>query len=168
MRVLGIDPGSRITGYGCVESPASGGDPKLVEAGVIRLNGRDSFHARLAELYEDLGAILDHLTPDRVVVEKLYSHYAHPTTAIRMGHARGVILLAAQVRSVGLAELGATEIKKSITGNGHASKRQMQESVRAQLGLDETPKPADVADAIAIALCASRRLGLEQCDLARR
>ena len=95
------------------------------------------------------------------MVEKLFAHYRHPTTAIVMGHARGVILLAAAQAGIPVDELAATEIKKSLTGFGHATKRQMQLSVQAQCRLAEPPSPVDVSDAIAIALCASRRLILD-------
>ncbi len=165
MRVLGIDPGLRLTGYGCVERPAAGGhgrrsrgpDALLVEGGVIRLKARASVSARLEELEADLCGVIGRLEPDAVAVEKLYAHYKHPTTAIVMGHARGVVLLAVQRAGLRLVELGATEVKKSLTGNGHASKEQMQRGVQVQLGLAGPPRPADVADAIAIGLCALRR-----------
>ncbi len=158
MRIIGIDPGLRLTGYGCVELKPGRAEPTLIEAGVIRLTASEPVSNRLVELLTDLGSILDQLGPDCMAVEKLYAHYAHPTTAIKMGHARGVILLAARQRNIEIDELGATEIKKSITGNGHASKRQMQIAVQAQCRLREMPHPPDVADAIAIGLCAARRL----------
>ncbi len=164
MRIIGIDPGLRLTGYGCVNITSNRLEPELVEAGVIRLTASQSVAQRLVELFEDLGTILDQLEPECVAVEKLYAHYAHPTTAIKMGHARGVILLTAQQRHIELQELGATEIKKSVTGNGHASKRQMQIAVQAQCGLREMPHPPDVADAIAIALCAARRLSTRRAE----
>ncbi len=171
MRVLGIDPGLRITGYGCVEGAPTdrrgrkhvGADAILIEGGVIRLDASTSVSARLQELDADLTETIARLKPDAVAVEKLYAHYKHPTTAIVMGHARGVVLLAIQRartadgQRVRLIELGATEVKKSLTGNGHASKEQMQRGVQQQLGLSAAPKPADVADAIAIGLCGLRR-----------
>lgn len=165
MRVLGIDPGLRITGYGCVEGAPSdrrgrkaiGPDAVLVEGGVIRLDAKTTISARLAELETDLNETIRRLKPDAVAVEKLYAHYKHPTTAIVMGHARGVVLLAIERAGVRLVELGATEVKKSLTGNGHASKEQMQRGVQHQLGLSVPPRPADVADAIAIGLCGLRR-----------
>jgi crossover junction endodeoxyribonuclease RuvC len=164
MRILGIDPGLRLTGYGCVESPPAAtrrsrasADALLVEGGVIRLNVRLSVSARLVELDNDLREIIDRLKPDAVAVEKLYAHYKHPTTAIVMGHARGIVLLSIQRAGLKLFELGATEVKKSLTGNGHASKDQMQRGVQAQLALSAPPRPPDVADAIAIGLCALRR-----------
>jgi crossover junction endodeoxyribonuclease RuvC len=114
--------------------------------------------SRLAELDVDLREIIERLKPEAVAVEKLYAHYNHPTTAIVMGHARGVVLLNIERAGLKLIELGATEVKKSLTGNGHASKEQMQRGVQAQLGLSAPPRPADVADAIAIGLCGLRRL----------
>jgi crossover junction endodeoxyribonuclease RuvC len=167
MRILGIDPGLRLTGYAVIEpppAPAPGGparwgapDASIIEAGVIRLSPRASVCERLGELDADLKDIIERCRPETMAVEKLYAHYAHPTTAIIMGHARGVVLLAARRAGLELVELGATEVKKSLTGHGHASKEQMQRGVQAQLGLPAAPQPADVADAIAIALCALRR-----------
>ena len=129
----------------------------LVEGGVIRLDAKLSVSARLRELDVDLAEIIARLEPEAVAVEKLYAHYKHPTTAIVMGHARGVVLLAIERAGLRLIELGATEVKKSLTGNGHASKEQMQRGVQQQLGLSAPPRPADVADAIAIGLCGLRR-----------
>lgn len=165
MRVLGVDPGLRLTGYACVEvrgdgdrrSVSAGEGVALIEAGVIRLNAKHSVSQRLVELDEDLRAVIERLRPGTVAVEKLYSHYKHPTTAAIMGHARGVVLLAICRADLVLVELGATAVKKSLTGHGHASKSQVQRAVQAQLGLAGAPEPADVADAIAIALCAVRR-----------
>ncbi|HEB61190.1 MAG TPA: crossover junction endodeoxyribonuclease RuvC [Phycisphaeraceae bacterium] len=154
---MGIDPGLQRTGYGCVSIDGPG-EPVLIEAGVIRLKSATPVVERLLELHRDFGEILGRMQPDRVVVEKLYAHYKHPTTAIVMGHARGVILLAAQQAGAKVEELAATEIKKAITGFGHASKRQVQLAVQAQCRLDQPPTPVDVSDAIAIALCAARRV----------
>ena len=160
MRILGIDPGLRLTGFACLEAARTTrtvAQATLIEAGVIRLNGKLPVADRLVELETDLAEIIERTRPRALSVEKLYAHYAHPTTAIVMGHARGVVLLQARKSGLDVIELGATEVKKSLTGNGHASKLQMQESVRMQLGLPGRPEPADVADAIAIALCAMRR-----------
>jgi crossover junction endodeoxyribonuclease RuvC len=157
MRVLGIDPGLSVTGYGCVDASGSL-EPSLVEAGVLRLPVRAPMPVRLGRLYESLIEIVGSLRPDIMVVEQLFSHYGHVRTAILMGHARGVVLLAAHARGVAVDELGATEVKKAVTGNGHASKDQMQRAVMSQCRLAEPPQPSDVADAIGIALCAARRL----------
>ncbi|HYC99804.1 MAG TPA: crossover junction endodeoxyribonuclease RuvC [Phycisphaerales bacterium] len=163
MRVLGIDPGLRLTGYGCVEparaqgakSPPAGA--RIVEAGVFKLDAKSSVSDRLAELEGDLVALLERVEPDLASVEQLYAHYKHPATAIVMGHARGVILLALRRAHVPLVELRPNEVKKASTGYGHAAKDQIQRAMQFQFGLKEIPKPPDVADALAIALTAMRR-----------
>lgn len=158
MRIFGVDPGLRLTGYACIEADADRPDapPRLIEAGVFRLRVRTSVADRLLELDADLADALDRLRPDAAGVESLFSHYKRPTTAVVMGHARGVILLALRRAGAPIVELRPTRVKKSLTGNGHASKRQVQEAVRAQLGLSSAPEPPDVADAIAVALCVAR------------
>jgi crossover junction endodeoxyribonuclease RuvC len=160
VRFLGIDPGLQVTGYGCVDARAS--DPTLVEAGVFRLRTHQAGERvpiadRLLELHTDLTALLERLRPETVAVEAIFAHYKHPATAITMGHARGVILLAVRAAGVRLVELRPNEIKKFLTGNGHASKEQMQGAVQARLRLPAPPEPPDVADAIAISLCAATR-----------
>lgn len=165
MRVLGIDPGLLITGYALAELPEPDGglpEPRLVEAGVIRLTARLQMEQRLVQLHSDLTEIIRELEPTCLAVEKLYAHYRHPRTAILMGHARGVVLLAARQRGLAIAHLAATEVKKAITGHGHASKEQIQLAVQAQCRLPEPPSPPDVADAIAIAFCHARRSGLDR------
>ena len=158
--VLGIDPGLRLTGYGLVHLPPGAMEPRLVEAGVIKLNGKHSVEDRLQQLHDELLALIEQHSPTHLAVEKLYAHYKHPRTAIIMAHARGVILLAAKQRDLSIAHLPSTEVKKAVTGYGHASKQQMQRAVASQCGLAEPPSPPDVADAIAIALCHGRRLAL--------
>jgi crossover junction endodeoxyribonuclease RuvC len=157
LRVVGIDPGLRITGYAAVDLARGALEPTLVEAGVIRLDGKLPMEDRLEQLHRELGELLDALKPQRLAVEKLYAHYKHPRTAILMGHARGVIMLAARLRTIAIEHLPSTEVKKAMTGYGHASKEQMQRAVQAQCRLAEPPSPPDVADAIAIALTAARR-----------
>lgn len=160
LRVLGIDPGLRITGYGAVELSDGALEPRLVDGGYIKLNPRDSIEKRLEQLHRELGEIVDEINPAQLAVEKLYAHYAHPRTAILMAHARGVILLCAQQRGVPLEHLPSTEVKKAVTGHGHASKEQVQRAVMSQCRLKELPNPPDVADAIAIALCHARRIAI--------
>ena len=157
MRILGIDPGLHLTGYGVVEF--RGMTPKLIDGGVLRFNAKQSISARLVELEKELSALINEAKPDRVAVEKIYSHYAHPQTAVLMGHARGVILLCVERAKLQLVELPANSVKKNLTGNGHASKGQMQRSVQGLFKLKELPEPPDVADAIAIALCGGRESG---------
>jgi crossover junction endodeoxyribonuclease RuvC len=161
MRVLGIDPGLRITGYACVE-PGGRTGTRLVEAGVIRLapaGKAPSVSTRLAELDRDVRALLDRLRPDLAAVEALFAHPTHPATAITMAHARGVILLAIAQRAIPLAELRPAEVKKSLTGSGRAQKSQMQRAIQAVFDLPKPPSPPDVADALAIAATALARAG---------
>ncbi|MEO0477011.1 MAG: crossover junction endodeoxyribonuclease RuvC [Planctomycetota bacterium] len=164
MRILGIDPGLRLTGFGVVELRTGSIEPALIEGGVIKLNAKASVADRLAQLAEDLAGVIEEAKPDHLAVEQVYSHYAHPKTAIIMAHARGVILLCARQAGLTIEELAATEVKKALTGNGHASKEQMQQAVQAQFRLPEPPSPPDVADAIAIATCHARRIAVDLLD----
>lgn len=149
-RILGIDPGLDRTGYAVIETHPL----RAIDAGVVRSASSMSLDRRLVEIDTGLSDILGEHDVDLVAVESLYAHYKHPRTAILMGHARGVILLAAARAAVPVVSLPATKIKKVLTGNGHASKRQMQQAIAHVLGLSEPPEPADVADALAIAVCA--------------
>lgn len=158
LRILGVDPGLRLTGYGVVELAHPAEEPRLVEAGVVRLRPALPIADRLVELDRDLADIIARLAPGAVCVEKVFAHYQRPATAIAMAHARGVVLLAARRAGLDLREVSATAVKKSLTGAGHASKQQVQSAVRAVLRLAEPPRPPDVADALAIALFAARRL----------
>ncbi len=151
MRVLGIDPGLQVTGYGLLV--ARGTRVRVVEAGVVRTEARRPLEERLRRLHDLVRGVIAELAPDSIVVEDLYSHYRHPVTAILMGHARGVIFLAAAEAGVPVVSYGATRIKKSLTGEGRASKEQVQRMVQSALGLRTLPEPPDVADALAVALC---------------
>jgi len=148
--VLGVDPGLGITGYGLV---APGSPAKVVEAGAIRTGEGMPLSERVRRIHEALTDIMGEFSPGAVAIEELYSHYAHPRTAILMGHARGVVLLAAAEQGLAVFHYAATRIKRSLTGYGHASKVQMQRAVQNALGLAEAPEPPDVADALATALC---------------
>ena len=132
MRILGIDPGLAITGYACVDLDGHAAEPLLVEAGVLRFPRSRPMPDRLAQLFRDLTALIEELRPERMVVEQLFSHYKHVRTSILMGHARGVVLLAGQLGGADLDELAATEVKKAITGNGHATKQQVQHAVKGK------------------------------------
>lgn len=156
MRILGIDPGLRLTGYGVIEyHPIRS---KLIDAGVIRLDTGASLADRLVELDKELGEILDEYKPAACAVEQLYAHYKHPRTAVLMAHARGVILLAARKRGVRTEEFPANRIKQSLVGHGHAGKNQIQLAVQSIWKLAKPPEPPDVADALAVALCCGRFL----------
>ena len=151
MKILGIDPGLQVCGYACLQTSADG--EKLIEAGVIQTDNDLTIESRLNQIAEDTVSLLEKFAPEIVAVEQLYSHYAHPRTAILMGHARGVILQSCAKAGIEIKSFSATRIKKSITGNGRASKEQMQRAIQRILSLPELPEPSDVADAIAAALC---------------
>jgi crossover junction endodeoxyribonuclease RuvC len=153
-RILGIDPGLQVTGYAVLES--RGGSPHVCEAGVIRsAEGRETtdMARRLQHLYDGIVEVLEQFKPGVVVMEQLFAHYDHPRTAILMAHARGVLFLAAAQRGLPVVSYNATRIKKTITGNGRASKEQVQRTIQRELGLARLPEPPDVADALAAALC---------------
>jgi crossover junction endodeoxyribonuclease RuvC len=158
LRILGVDPGLSITGYGCINLEYDNfnireGNIKLIEAGVIRTKPKDPIEKRLAIHFNDFSEIIEDFKPDVIVIEDLYSHYKNPRTAIIMGHVRGTIITAAGIRSLKVVSYSANRIKSSLTGNGHASKEQVQRMIKSVLGLDSVPAPADVADALAGALC---------------
>lgn len=151
MRVLGIDPGLNICGYGILE--VNTGNVTVIEAGVLKTNDKLSMENRLAELGKELATVLTQFTPDVMAIEELYSHYDHPKTAIIMGHARGLIFYKAAEAGIGVISYASTRIKKALTGNGRASKEQMQRAIQIQMGLKTIPEPPDVADALAVAYC---------------
>ena len=160
MRIIGIDPGLQLTGYGVIDwRPVR---PQLVDGGVIRLKTKTPIADRLVELDQELDDLFAEHKPDACAVEQLYSNYEHPRTAILMGHARGVILLVARRRGVRIEEFAANRIKQSLTGHGHAGKSQMQRAIQAQWNLAEPPEPPDVADALAVALCCGQAIGLDK------
>lgn len=150
IRILGIDPGLNITGYGVVDVVR--GQLAVVEAGVVRSNRKHSLGKRLESIHSGVVDVIESLNPDCVGLEELYSHYERPKTAIIMGHARGVITLAASQADLDVVSYSATQIKKVLTGNGRAPKSQMQLAVTRHLNLGEVPEPPDVADALAISL----------------
>jgi crossover junction endodeoxyribonuclease RuvC len=151
MRILGVDPGLLRTGYGLIE--AEGPDRmKVLEAGVVRTASGEGIASRVRDIYRNLSDIVTEYKPSILVLEKLYSHYKHPTTSILMGHARGVVCLVCGINDVQLVNYPATRIKKTITGNGRASKHQVQKMVKMILGLSKLPEPPDVSDALAMAI----------------
>ena len=156
MRILGIDPGLNLTGYGLVDERDQ--RISLVEAGVIRTKTSQPMAERLREIAVETEGIIEQFQPDVMAIEELYSHYQHPKTAIIMGHARGVVFAAAARAGIEVFPYAATRIKKSLTGNGRATKQQMQLMVRSTLDLATIPEPPDAADALAIALCHCRSL----------
>ena len=151
MRIIGIDPGLHITGYGILDTQQR--NIQLVEAGCIRTNPKHRLEARLKIIFDELNSIVDEFHPEQFSVENLYSHYKNPQTAIIMGHARGVIYLVASTHDIPVTEYSATRIKKSLTGYGRASKIQVQKMVQNALGLVKPPEPVDVTDSLAAAMC---------------
>ncbi len=151
MLVLGIDPGLQTSGYAVLRQ--HGPRIEVVDAGAIRAETRLPIEKRLHQIYRDIDAILNEYPVQCMAIEELYAHYKHPRTAILMGHARGMFLLAAAGHGVETLGFSATRIKKSLVGHGRASKQQIQHAVKTQLGLATIPTPADVADALAIAMC---------------
>jgi len=145
-----------VTGYGVVQW--SGGRVNLVEAGTIETESRHFLGQRVLTIYRSISDILDEFEPELLAMEALYAHYEHPRTAIVMGHARGAILLASAEREIPVQGYMPTRIKKALTGNGGASKQQVQRAVQHALSLQSPPTPYDVSDALAAALCHSNVL----------
>jgi crossover junction endodeoxyribonuclease RuvC len=156
VRVFGIDPGSVRTGYGCVES--DGRRHRLVCCGALVLPPRAAFADRLVAIHDGLTALLREARPDCVVVENVF-HAANARSALLLGQARGVALLAARAAGVGLAEYTPAEVKRAVVGYGRADKPQVQRMVTLLLGLPQPPSPHDAADALALAICHLHRMG---------
>jgi crossover junction endodeoxyribonuclease RuvC len=150
MIVLGIDPGTARLGYGVIDT--TGGAPAMIDYGIAETFPTDAMPDRLLQIYGNIRLLLNDHDPDVMVVEKLF-FARNVTTAIAVGQARGVVLLAAAERGIPVREYTPSEIKQSIVGYGKADKAQVQEMVRVILGLDHIPRPDDAADALAIAIC---------------
>lgn len=150
MIVMGVDPGTAATGYGVVSGEAFG-SYTLVECGVIRTTPRDALPARLREIYEDIVALLARHKPDAVSVEDVF-YARNVRTTVVLGHARGVILLAAAQAGASIFEYAPAEIKKAVVGTGSATKEQVQFMVTRLLRLKAPPQPSDAADGVAAAL----------------
>ncbi|MBI5477250.1 MAG: crossover junction endodeoxyribonuclease RuvC [Deltaproteobacteria bacterium] len=154
MRVLGIDPGSRIVGYGLVEVDEAAGGPaalRYVECGVIQPRAQGSFPQRLREIAVGLREVLADLGPTEVAVESVFVQRS-VGAALKLGQARGVALLCAAEAGLPIHEYAPARVKKAVTGNGAASKAQVQQMVRALVGLKRPPR-SDAADALAVAIC---------------
>jgi crossover junction endodeoxyribonuclease RuvC len=150
VRIFGIDPGSARTGYGCVDT--DGHRHRLVDCGAIAAGRQDGFPSQLLTIYRRLTALLAEYRPECVAVESLF-HAVNARSALKLGHARGVALLAAAEGGYELAEYTPAQIKLAVVGYGRAEKHQVQEMVRVILGLPEVPTPNDAADALAVAIC---------------
>jgi len=148
VRILGIDPGSRITGYGIVEAEKN--KVLFVDCGVVKVSG-DDFSVRLRNIFDALGDVIVEHRPSELAIEKVFVH-RNVTSALKLGQARGAALLAAATRDVSVFEYSPNEIKQAVTGRGHADKAQVQHMIRIFMGLRELPQ-ADAADALAVAIC---------------
>ena len=150
MRIFGIDPGSERTGFGCVET--DGRRHRLVACGAIVAAAGDTFPHRLARIHRELTAQLTTCRPDCVAIENLF-HANNARSALKLGHARGVAMLAAIEAGCDIVEYTPAEVKRAVVGYGRAEKQQVQQMITLILGLDKAPKPFDVSDALAVAIC---------------
>ena len=149
--ILGIDPGTAITGYGVVAQDR-GSAVSLVECGVVRTSADKALAVRIREIYEEITALITRHQPSVVVVEDVFQG-KNVQSALKLGHARGAILLAAALAEITIAEYSPREIKKAVVGNGNATKEQVGFMVQQQLRLKTAPTPSDAADGVAAALC---------------
>ena len=156
LRVMGIDPGLIATGFGVLE--ARPGAVAVADAGVISTSPTEVLEARLNALHRAVHRIIEAQAPILLVVEDLYTEYRFPRTAVLMGHARGVIYLAARQLGVVVMALAPSEVKRAVTGNGSAGKLQMQRAVQTLLGLEALPRPSHVADALGLAVTGLARI----------
>ncbi|MDD3375645.1 MAG: crossover junction endodeoxyribonuclease RuvC [Candidatus Omnitrophica bacterium] len=150
MRILGVDPGSRVTGYGIIDS--DGLKINLLEAGEIKPKATETLSNRICKIYENLSDIVTTYKPDVLILEKLYTHHQRLTTASVLGHVRGVICLLCAQKKIVLKESSVKRIRKALTGNGSATKRQTQSMVASFLNVDEARLTPDASDALALAL----------------
>ena len=150
MRIFGIDPGSERTGYGCVER--EGSRHQLVVCGAITAPAGDSFPNRLARIHRELVALLSTCQPECVAIESVF-HAINARSALKLGHARGVAMLAAVQYGCPVVEYTPTQIKRAVVGYGRADKGQVQQMIKLLLCLETPPSPHDAADALAVALC---------------
>ena len=150
MRIFGIDPGSERTGYGCVET--DGRVARLVTCGTITALAKDPFPQRLARIHRELSALIAGCAPDCVAIESLFSA-VNARTALKLGHARGVAMLAAVECGCPVVEYTPAAVKRAVVGYGRAEKHQVQQMIKLLLGLTKPPSPHDAADALAVAIC---------------
>jgi crossover junction endodeoxyribonuclease RuvC len=150
LRILGIDPALRTTGYGAIER--CNGRVRLIEAGVVVPRANGTLEERLRELHAAISDVIAQTEPGLVVIEELYTTYKNPRSALLMGHARGVLCLASAQAGVAVRTLGHSHVKRALVGSGTARKEQVNAMVTHLLGLRRAPKPHDVSDALALAL----------------
>lgn len=156
MRVLGVDPGLGTTGYAVIDFER--GEPRLVEAGAIRAAPGNPLSERLRSIAEDLREVIRELKPGVVGLESLFSTHRFPRSALQMAHVRGVVCLVAAEAGLEVVDIAPSAVKSAVVGTGGATKEQVQATVQAIYALDAPPRPADVADALAIATAVAYRL----------
>ncbi|MEZ5317713.1 MAG: crossover junction endodeoxyribonuclease RuvC [Vicinamibacterales bacterium] len=156
MRIFGIDPGSTRTGYGCVET--DGTRHRLLACGALAAPAAASFPEKLGVIHAGLCRLLRETTPDAVAIENVF-HARNVRSALLLGHARGVAMLAAVAAELPITEYSPAEIKLAVAGYGKAEKRQVQHMVTLLLGLETAPSPHDAADALAVAICHAHAAG---------
>jgi crossover junction endodeoxyribonuclease RuvC len=155
MRILGIDPGSRVTGFGVIDT--DGRRHALVSQGVVRTVATGSFPEKLRIIYQGILEVMDACAPERMVVESLF-FATNVKSALKLGHVRGVVLLAGVERGLPVHEYSPLEVKQSVVGYGRADKQQVQKMVAMLLTLDAVPEPHDASDALAVALCHANQM----------
>ncbi len=171
MRIFGIDPGSERTGFGCVET--DGTRHRLMVCGAISASAKDPFPERLARIHRELSTLLSDCQPDCVALESLF-HANNVRSALKLGHARGVAMLAAVEAGCAVVEYSPAEVKRAVVGYGRAEKHQVQQMIKLLLGLAKAPSPHDAADALAVAIChihtgiGDRGSGIENASLIPR
>ena len=154
--MIGVDPGVTATGFGVLE--VGPGGVTVVDAGVISTSAGQALEARLNAIHRAVHRLIDAQKPSLLIVEDLYTEYKFPRTAVLMGHARGVIYLAARQLGVAVLALAPSEVKRAVTGNGAAGKAQVQRAVQTLLGLESVPRPSHVADALGLAVTGMARI----------
>lgn len=152
-RLLGIDPGSRITGFGIIDWHAN--QAQYITSGCVRIDHKAGLDKRLLEIYDALEQLIQSYQPEQLVIEKVFMH-RNADAAIKLGQARGVAIACAARQGLGFAEYSPNEIKQAVVGRGHADKQQVQHMIKVLLKLSGTPQ-ADAADALAVALCHAYR-----------
>lgn len=159
MRILGLDPGIAIVGFGIIDY--DGSKLKPVQYGTVQTEANTPQSERLKQIYDSLQQLIDKYKPDAVAIEKLFFN-RNVTTAFAVGQARGVMMLAAEQCGLSIGEYTPLQVKQAVVGYGKAEKRQVQEMVRMLLNLSTIPKPDDVADALAIAICHAHSATMQQ------
>jgi len=150
IKILGIDPGFKATGYGIIK--AGERSAVLCEAGTVEPKQKDLIQNRIQKIYTILDSLIEEYRPQVLVLEKLYAHYKHPATASKLGHVRGVICLLCAQKNIELSEYSVKRIRKALTGNGNATKVQTKRTVADMLNIDEAKLTLDASDALALAL----------------